>query len=183
MGVRTHARDRGRPGNRPGWEHSFGRPAACRPRRVPNGGGPGVEDRFNPGIWTRSGPGSSCLWSLASSGPGSWSGLMWDGPRAPICDAVPSLWSWLGKKHIRTVRNSRFWSLRRANSGSRRSGTRHLCPGVSPSTPPTSCGPAAPSCTRCWSSTAECRSGSTAVVAADAMISALLPSEQPDTRP
>ena len=30
------------------------------------------------------------LWPLASSDPGSCSGLMWDGPRAPIRDAVPS---------------------------------------------------------------------------------------------
>jgi len=35
MGVRTHARGRGRPGTRHGWERSSGRPAACRPCRMP----------------------------------------------------------------------------------------------------------------------------------------------------
>ena len=53
------------------------------------------------GIWTTSGPGSSCLWPLASLDPGSWSELMWDGGRGSrYAIAVPSPGpAWTGKSH------------------------------------------------------------------------------------
>src|SRR6266581_130457 len=100
---------------------------------------------------------------------------MWDGAAGLDTRCCPVTWSWLGQETHQD--GEELWVLVAAAGELWQSpvwtpavsapdhamggvggppiltpcGTGHLRPGVSSSTPPTCCGPTAPSCTSCWS--------------------------------